>query len=257
MPAIVFEMKGMAGMTATGGDDHIRAAFSLTMRLVQAVDAADPIGEALGAVCAALGVGRAHYYTRNPADRTLSATHSTETALFNAAVVVMHHEGDASIAAQTLQLGQPVIRAPFRSSPDEERAVRARGIDPMRNIASLPVIVDATALGVLQLVNVPPDVLTGDTIPLADVAALFGNVLQSARQRRELTMLGDTILQVNCSLDLHDTFDSVLAGLMTLVPSVSTAIYLDSIIPDVLARRRTCIGYGNTISREPTAPTYW
>lgn len=236
MPAIVFEMKGMAGMTATGGDDHIRAAFSLTMRLVQAVDAADPIGEALGAVCAALGVGRAHYYTRNPADRTLSATHSTETALFNAAVAVMHHEGDASIAAQTLQLGQPVIRAPFRSSPDEERAVRARGIDPMRNIASLPVIVDATALGVLQLVNVPPDVLTGDTIPLADVAALFGNVLQSARQRRELTMLGDTILQVNRSLDLHDTFDSVLAGLMTLVPSVSTAIYLDSIIPDVLAR---------------------
>src|SRR5207253_700499 len=68
------------------------------------------------------------------------------------------------------------------------------------------------------------------------IGLLFGATLASARRRSELTTLGETIARMNESLDLKATLDAILQELMALVPCVSSAIYLDGLMPDALVR---------------------
>ena len=71
---------------------------------------------------------------------------------------------------------------------------------------------------------------------LEEIGVLFGAALASARRRNELSTLGETIAQVNASLDLKATLNAILQGLMALVPCVSSAIYLDGLAPDALVQ---------------------
>ncbi len=217
----------------TGSDSPL----SLAARLVQAVDAPDPTGAALFAVSETLGSGATAFYAFNPVDGTIVMTHATVGAALARDAIALHHREDASIAARTLRDQSSVIFPDYVPIDDARAALGALGIAPPFNLVSFPVSVGGLRFGVIQAVNVASHYV-GPLAPAAieEIGVLFGAALASARRRAELAMIGETIARVNQSLDLGETLNAILHGLMALVPSVSSSIYLDGLAPDALVR---------------------
>jgi PAS domain S-box-containing protein len=211
--------------------------LSLAARLVQAVDAPDPTGAALFAVSETLGSGATAFYAFNPVDGTIVMTHATVGAARTRDAIALHHREDASIAARTLRDQAPVIVPDYAPIDDVRAALGAMSLAPPFNLVSFPVSAGDLRFGVIQAVNVAPRYV-GPQAPAAieEIGVLFGAALASARRRAELAMLGETIARVNQSLDLGETLNAILHGLMALVPCVSSSIYLDGLAPDALVR---------------------
>ncbi len=214
--------------------------LSLATRLVQAVDAPDPTGAALFAVSETLGSCSTAFYAFNPADCTIVMTHATIGAALARDVIASHHLEDASVAASTLRDRAPVI-IPDYAPPDEVRdALGAIGVAPPFNLVSFPVTMGDLRFGVIQAISAAPRYV-GEDAPAAleEIGVLFGAALASAQRRTELATLGETLAQVNRSLDLKATLTAILRGLMALVPCVSCSIYLDGLAPDALVQVAT------------------
>ncbi|MHB8646916.1 MAG: GAF domain-containing protein [Thermomicrobiales bacterium] len=209
--------------------------LSLATRLVQAVDAPDPTSAALFAVSETLDSGATAFYAFNPVDSTIVMTHATIGAALSRDAIALHHIEDASVAARTLRDQAPVI-LPAYAPPDEVRAaLTVIGLAPPFNLISFPVTVGSLRFGIIQAVNAAPRYVgVGAPAAIEEIGVLFGAALASARRRTELATLGETIAQVNQSLDLKATLNAILRGLMALVPCVSASIYLDDLAPDAL-----------------------
>ncbi|MDQ2785903.1 MAG: PAS domain S-box protein, partial [Chloroflexota bacterium] len=211
------------------------SALSLATRLVQAMDAPDPTGAALFAVSAALGSGATAFYTFNPVDSTIVMTHATIGAALSRDAIALHHAEDASIAARTLRDQAPVILPVYAPSDDARAALGALGVAPPFNLVSFPVTIGDRRFGIIQAINAVPRYIGVDApAALEEIGMLYGAALISARRRAELATLGETIAEVNRSLDRTATLDAILRGLMALVPCVSSSIYLDGLTSDAL-----------------------
>lgn len=211
--------------------------LSLATRLVQAVDAPDPTDAALRAVSETLGTRAGAFYTFNPADNTIAMTHATLDGALSREAIARHHLDDASIAARTLRARAPVILREYTPPDASGAALDEIGVLPPYNVVSVPITVGNRRFGVIQAVNVAPRYLGPDALgALEEIGLLFGAALESAQRRNELTTLGETIARVNASLDLTATLDAILEGVMALVPCMSSAIFLDGIVPDALVR---------------------
>ncbi len=242
-------------MTAHEGERDAQSAlaFALTRRFLRAVDAADPIAEALAVTREVLGAARANYYARDPVGRTLVMTHATESAVLAVEEARVYPEGGDSLGAQCLREGRPITSTAYRSSPPIAAAMRAHHQPEAHSLTSLPVRVGNELRGVVQAVNVAPSMLAGDDAPLTEVTALLSTVWGSAERRQELATLGETVLRVNRSLDLAATFDAVLDGMIALVPSLTASVYLDDIEPDALVRvALRDVGSSTDMERYPT-----
>ncbi len=209
--------------------------LSLATRLVQAVDAPDPVGAALSAVSETVGGNPTAFYAFNPADGRIVMTHATIGDALSRDALALHHLEDASIAAQTLRAQSPVILPQYSPSDDVRVALEAIGVMPPYNLVSFPVTVGEYRFGVIQALNVAPRSVGPDAVKtLEEIGMLFGSCLASARRRTELITLERTFARVNQSLDLQETLNAVIRGVMALVPCITSSIYLDGLAPDAL-----------------------
>ncbi len=221
-------------MAVSDSDTRSYSSLSLAIRLVQAVDAPDPVKEAVRAVADALDAGIVGYYAFDPIEASIRLTHASLPAVFTSETISTHSLTDGSIASRTLLEKQIVVVPHWTPGEEERRLFRAAGIAEVRNLISLPIIIGAhRRTGVLQAMNVGLP-FSDDHALLEDIRTLFGAALESAERRTELATLSATISRVNRSLDLDETLDAVLAGVMTLVPCLRAIIYLDNVHPDAL-----------------------
>src|SRR4051794_16014794 len=108
--------------------------LSLATRLVQAVDAPDPVSAALFAVNDTLGSGSTAFYTFHPADGMIVMTHATVGAALTRDAITLHHLDDTSVAARTLRAQTPVILPAYAPPDDAREALVGLGVLPPWNL---------------------------------------------------------------------------------------------------------------------------
>jgi PAS domain S-box-containing protein len=198
------------------------AVIALASRLMEAITAPDATGRVLAALRDALGGETAALWLVEGTDGMVRRADITDGAMPPGI------RDDPESAIATLRAGTALILS------EDWPSVPA---DSDTSLISFPVLIAGEPYGVVQVHGSAPRYREPDARPLlAEIAALLGLTFDRARQRQELVTMRATMLRLTTSLDLTQTLEAVLDGIMSLVPCTIATIYLDEVVPDALVR---------------------
>jgi PAS domain S-box-containing protein len=213
--------------------------IALASRLMEAITAPDAAGRILAALRDALGGEAAALWLVEGNDGMVRRAEITDGAPLPGV------RDDPASAIATLRAGTVLILPESGPSAPADRAAP---------LISFPVVIAGEPYGVVQVHGSAPRYGEPDAWPLlVEIAALLGLTFERARQRQELVTMRTTMLRLTTSLDLTQTLEAVLDGIMSLIPCTIATIYLDEVVPDALVRvaQRARDGTGLRLATQP------